>query len=238
MSWILGPEERLLCPDDFQAALVEAGGVNIHDEANFKIVWGETETARVAGFDGYMDWPVFNPPKGDSSWLLMEWQAAEIWGTPEAWYVENQDPSGTGLSLAGEYPYGGRYKIIFALNHKWVEDNELKIFRFPLSDMLLDRIVPLVQQAKEISYERHKAYWEAQKEIEGDEMATKIEQIRHNARLAFRGGLVSYSRQGIRTPYVDIKVAQMQQGWSKAAEELMKVGQTSFAQGEQFIRRN
>ena len=217
--WKLGSEERLVCPEDFQAALTEVGEVNILDQPNFKLVWGQTETIRVAGWVGYEDKPLCF---GDPSWFLMQWVHPELLGTPEAWYVANHDED-TGLCLLGEYPYDGNYKILFNLTHRYVENGEMKIFRFPLSETLLTQIVPLVMQAKNVTLEQNKAWWDSQEEARDMDIQLMIENIRKSKRLAFKSG-ASFSGQGLRNSVIDQKAQQLSIGWAEAAKKLMAAG--------------
>jgi hypothetical protein len=218
--WKLGPEERLVAPEEFQQRLTDAGGVNRYDEPNFRIAWGQTETIRTAGWDGYKDTLIaFNDP----SWQLMQWVAPELLGTPESWYVTNHDEA-TGFCLMGEYPYSGNYKILFNLSHRYVENNEMKIFRFPLSDKLLSAVVPLVMQAKDITIEQNKAAWEAQEYQKDYDLELMVENIRKSKKLAFKGGSISYANQGIRTSVIDQKTQQLSLGWAAAAAKLKAHG--------------
>lgn len=218
--WTLGPEERLECPGDFQERLTMVGGLNPHGGPNFKMGWGQTETIRTAGYGEYKDTLVmFNDP----CWGLFEWQPAEIFGTPESWYVANHDEV-SGLCLLGEYPYDGMYKLLFNLSYRYMENGELKVFRFPLSDMLLETIVPLIMDAQGISLERQKAAMDAERERKEDETALQIEGIRRNAKLAFKGGSISFANQGVRTSVIDQKVQQLSRGWASAAQKLKALG--------------
>jgi hypothetical protein len=227
VTWILGSEERLLPPDDFQERLTDIGGLNIYDEPCFKIMWGQTATHRTAGYSEYKDTLImFN----DASWGLFEWQPSEVYGTPESWYVQNYDDI-SGLCLMGEYPYDGKYKLLFNLSHRYMENGEMTIFRFPLSDMLLEQIVPLIIEAQGVSVERQEAYRKTEDEMREYEISLQIEGIRRNAKLAFAGGAISYTNQGVRTSVIDQKVQQLSMGWQKAAERLMKAGRGP-SQGE------
>lgn len=224
--WKLGPEERIVCPEDFQAALTEVGEVNIFDQPNFKLVWGQSETIRVAGWLGYEDKLI---GFGDPSWFLMQWVHPELLGTPEAWYIANHDDE-TGLCLLGEYPYDGNYKILFNLSHRYTENGEMKIYRFPLSEKLLSTVVPLVMQAKNVTLEQNKAWWEAQEEERELDISLMIENIRKSKKLAFKSG-ASFASQGIRSSVIDHKAQQLSLGWAEAARRLLAAGE-GFHQGE------
>lgn len=224
--WNLGPEERIYCPEEFQDRLTQAGGVNRYDEPNFKLAWGQTESIRTSGWNGYKDTLIaFNDP----SWLLMQWVAPEQLGTPEAWYVMNHDDE-TGRCLMGEYPYRGNYKILFNLIHRYVENGEMQIFRFPLSDLILKTLVPLVMQAKDVTLEQNRAWWQAEDERRDYDVELMIENIRKSKRLAMKGGAMSFTNQGIRTSVIDRKSQQLSRSWAQAAERLKEAGR-GFKQG-------
>jgi hypothetical protein len=220
-------DERLLVPADFQDRLTEIGGLNRYDQPNFKVVWGNTHTIRTAGWNGYKDTLM---SFGDKSWLLLRWIPPEHIGTPEAWAVQEYDEA-SGLSLRGEYPYMGEYVILFNLSHRYIENGEMKIYRFPLCNLLLDQIVPLIMEAKNVTIEQNKAWWEAEQDRKDADIELMIEQIRKSKKLAFKGGAISYTNQGIRTSYIDQKMQQLSIGWSAAAARLLKAG-LGFQQGE------
>ena len=223
--WVLA-DERLLCPEEFQARLVSVGGLNRYDEPNFKAVWGNTHTIRTAGWKEYRDTLM---GFGDNSWMLLQWVAPELLGTPESWYVTNVDEV-TGMCLLCEYPYSGNYKLLFNLSHRYVENGSMKVFRFPLSELLLNTIVPLVMEAKNVTLEQNKAWWLAQEEARETNIERMIEQIRVGKRLAFRGGSVSFTNQGVRTSSVDQRTQALARGWAEASARLQKAG-LGFQQG-------
>lgn len=224
--WRLGPEERLLPPEDFQERLTDIGGLNPYDEPNFIVQWGQTFTHRTAGWNEYKDTLVmFN----EAGWGLFEWRPPEHFGTPEGWYATNYDDA-SGLQLLGEYPYEGKYLPLFNLSYRYVENGEMKIFRFPLCDLLLEQIVPLVMQAQDATVERNKAAWEAQQEEQEQNVSLMIEGIRRNKKLAFKGGSISYANQGVRTSVIDQKVLQLSASWQEAAKRLKNAG-VGFQQG-------
>src|SRR5476651_1623604 len=120
--------QQYQCPQEFQDRLNEVGGLNRYDEPNFIIRWaqgGEDECYYRAGgawhveglpsFVGYRDLLVGG---GTPSWMLMQWQAPELYSTPELYYMQNKDEE-TGLQTLGEYPYSGRYTMLY--NLRWTE---------------------------------------------------------------------------------------------------------------------
>src|SRR5690349_21586913 len=130
-----------ITPEDFQDRLNQIGGFNRYDEPCFLVVWGQGGhpecTYRAGGvwsvdeqyFHGYRD---LLKTSGEPCWSLLQWHDALEYGTPESYYVNNYD-EGTGLQILGEYPYSGRYEILFNLRHKEMIPGEgLKFEHMPL----------------------------------------------------------------------------------------------------------
>jgi len=109
--WMIGKSERLHCPKQFQDRLTKEGGLNRYGQPNFKVVWGQTETMRIAGRDGYRETLT---GFGEACWILMRWVPAETYGPPDIFYFENYDKS-SGLQFMGEYPWKGRYQTLFPM---------------------------------------------------------------------------------------------------------------------------
>jgi len=153
-----------IAPEEFQERLTEIGGVNRYDEPNFVLVWsqggGPNATYRAgadwAGEDqvsyrGYRDLLIGG---GVPCWALLQWHDAIEYGTPELYYVQNYDED-SGLQTLGEYPYFGRYQMLY--NLRWSEMRNGKMFfeMMPLNTFLLDTVVPIITQAKDISWEKN-----------------------------------------------------------------------------------
>jgi hypothetical protein len=209
------------CPEWIEEKLREVGGVNRFGEDNFIIRWaqgGQPECCFRAGghwqHDGFVGYRDLLVGGGTPSWMLMVWEAPELYGTPEMYYMQNYDDE-TDLQDLGEYPYRGRYKLLY--NLKWMEKrgNSMHIEAMPLNTYLLDTIVPIIMEAQDISWEKTKAVMQ---DIELREQAKDLDMIedvmRSNA-LPFHGSPVSYSRQGCRTSLVDKKIEQMQRHMNK-----------------------
>lgn len=222
-----------LCPEEFQARLTEVGGVNRYDEPNFLLVWsqgGDKEATYRAGgsweveglpsYKGYRDLLVGG---GVPCWALLQWHDAIEYGTPEMYYVQNYDED-TGLQTLGEYPYQGRYQMLY--NLRWTErvGNELKFEAMPLNSYLLDTIVPIILDARDISWEKTKAAMLDLKAREDAADAAMIEDVMRNNALPFRGSPVSYQKQGCRTALVDKKIEAMQKNWNKIMRNVSSLG--------------
>jgi hypothetical protein len=238
VSWHLTSVERRRCPELYQEQLTRAGGLNRNREPNFKFAWGQTETFRAGGTWAGDDFPSYTGYRdlllgmGDPSWMILQWHRPEEYGTPESYYVNNHDDQ-SGLQTMGEYPYRGRYEILFNLIHREMANGALKIYRMELNPMLIDRIIPLVVSAKEISIEKDMAARIANREREEQESENKIEAIVKNAHPAFDGGKISFARQGVRNSLIDKKMLELARSWSQTMGGMKKSG-TGMIQGGSF----
>lgn len=212
------------CPEAFQERLTRAGGINRFGEPNFILRWaqgGEKECFYRAGgtwnveglpsFTGYRNLLVGG---GTPSWMLMQWNAPEVYGTPEMWYVQGYDQA-SNLQTLGSYPYKGRYEMLYNLRTTRKEGRNIKFQAMPLNSLLINTIIPIIKQARDISWEKTKAVLQ---DIEIREQAkdlTMIEDVMRANALPFKGSPVSYGKQGCRTSQVDKKIEQMTRNWNK-----------------------
>jgi len=225
--------QQYICPQDFQERLTDIGGVNTYDEPNFVLVWsegGEPHCLYRAGaswagdgqipFTGYRDLLIGG---GTPSWALLQWHRAEEYGTPELYYVQNYDQD-SDLQTLGEYPYSGRYQMLY--NLRWMERTKdgLVFEAMPLNSYLLDTIVPIILQARDISWEKTKAVMLDLKEREDQADLDLIENVMRTSALPFKGNAVSYQKQGCRTALVDKKIEAMQRHWNRIMQTTSKLG--------------
>lgn len=220
MAWFMGKEERLTCPEVYQDRLARIGGLNRFGQPNFIIVWSQTHTSRRASVDGnYEDYLTdFNVP----GWVLKQWRAPEEYGTPELYYIQNYDEA-TGLCLLGEYPYRGRYETIESFKCKTLVNGRLIVEFMPLNSMILDMIVPIIMQAKDVSLQRQKAAFMALEEKKKQAETDRIADALQDAMPAFTEP-VSFGGQGCRTSLIDKKVEQIERSWSQAMKRVKQLG--------------
>ena len=245
--------QQYICPEEFQERLTDIGGVNRYDEPNFLLVWSQggcpQATYRAGGawagedqvsYTGYRDLLIGG---GVPCWALMQWHNALEYGTPEIYYVQNYDTD-SGLQILGEYPYHGRYQMLY--NLRWCEMRNGHMFfeMMPLNTFLLDTVVPIITAAKDISWEQTKAAMQDLKEKEDKADVNMIEDVMRSNSLAFKGNAVSYQRQGCRTSLVDKKIETMQRSWNKMMLNASRLGrginnvdQTSSIGQEELRRR-
>lgn len=236
------------CPEWFQDELTRIGGVNRYDQPNFIVRWGQGgeqeclyragghwDIEGLASVHGYRDLLIGG---GTPSWMLMQWDDALQYGTPELFYVMNYDEE-SGMQNLGEYPYQGKYKLLYNMCWRDMKDGKLNIEAMPLNSFVLDTVVPIILQAREISYEKTKAALQDQKEREDAADLSMIEDAMRDASLAFKGP-VSYARQGCRTSIIDKKIEQMTRNWNRMVTNASRLGRglnsldqsTSIAQQE------
>lgn len=225
--------QNYICPEEFQQRLTEIGGINSYDEPNFRLVWaqggddhalyragGSWEVEGQPSFTGYRDLLVGG---GTPSWALLQWHPAIHYGTPESYYVSNYDQQ-TGLQDLGEYPYSGRYQLLYNLRWSERRGNRMHFEAMPLNTFLLNTVIPIITQAREISWEKTKAALMDQKEKEDQADVSMIEDVMHDNKVPFGGNAVSYTRQGCRTSLIDKKIEQMTRNMNKILHNAKTLG--------------
>ena len=225
--------QNYICPEEFQQRLTEIGGINPYDEPNFRLVWaqggddhalyragGSWEVEGQPSFTGYRDLLVGG---GTPSWALLQWHPAIHYGTPESYYVSNYDQQ-TGLQDLGEYPYSGRYQLLYNLRWSERRGNRMHFEAMPLNTFLLNTVIPIITQAREISWEKTKAALMDQKEKEDQADVSMIEDVMHDNKVPFGGNAVSYTRQGCRTSLIDKKNEQMTRNMNKILHNAKTLG--------------
>lgn len=224
--------QQYVAPEWFNEELKRVGGENRYGLPNFKICWGqggEEDCLYRAG--GY--WDVENLPSyhgyrwllrggGTPSWCLLQWDDAIFYGTPESFYVDNYDTE-SDMQTLGEYPYAGAYRLLYNLCWRDMSSGKMKIEAMPLNSFILDCVIPIIIQAKDISYEKTKAALRDQKEKEDKADLDKIEDAMRDASLPFKGP-TSYARQGCRTWHIDKRVEEMTRNWNRIATNAKHLG--------------
>jgi|SRR5580700_1787418 hypothetical protein len=177
--WSFSGDERLQCPDDYAQRITDAGGLNKFGEPNFRICWGMSEIFRAGGvwepldgayYRGYRDLLLVN----EACWALLQWQPAERFGLPGSYYFQNLD-EGTGLQTLGEFPFHGRYEIIQPFVHRAVVDGRVVVDAMPLSSLLVDMVIPIIRESKEISALKLREIARERREIEEKRKVDAIE---------------------------------------------------------------
>jgi hypothetical protein len=218
-----------VCPQYYQDILTRIGGVNRYDSPNFKLVWSQYETY-VAGGIWSVDEQYFKGYRrlllgsGEPCWTLLQWHDAIEYGTPESYYVQNYDADSS-LQILGEYPYSGRYEVVFNLRYHQMEDNKLTFHTMPLNNTLIDKILPIMLMARGISWMKTKAAAMELQRQEEEEKTRMIERHLQDNAPAFGRSAVSFTRQGVRSTEIDKRMIEMQRMWNtlaKAAAEMPK----------------
>jgi hypothetical protein len=232
--------EQYEVPEWFQEKLTEIGGVNQFDEPNFRVVWGQGGQAECL-YKGGGAWNVEGQPSfygyrdllvggGTPSWCLLQWHPAIHFGTPESYYVGNLDEE-TNLQILGEYPYFGKYTLLYNMCYRDMSQGKMRIEAMPLNSFVLDSVVPIILEAKDISYEKTMAALKAIKDEEDKQDVDMVEDAMRDSKLAFKGP-VSYARQGCRTSIIDRKVEQMTRHWNSMVSNARVLGKGLSSQAE------
>jgi hypothetical protein len=233
---LLSKNERLSCPVEFERRITEAGGRNRYGNPNFRIIWGQTETCVRGGF-----WPATdNSPEftgyrevlegsGVPCWILQMWKAPECFGTPLQYFMENRDES-TGLQVLGDYPWKGRYDTLNEFICREFQNGRLTQEIMPLNSVIIDLIIPIVQQAQAATQLMRYTALKDREEKKQAALTQTIDDKRRDARMAFKGNPVSYARQGCRTSLIDQKIMQLEADWKRLMRiaKLMPKGTTIY----------
>jgi hypothetical protein len=212
------------CYQDIQDRLTDIGGVNKYDEPNFLLVWGQGGDDRafyraggawdvegIPSFTGYRNLLIGG---GQACWCLLQWHDSAEYGTPETYYVMNYD-EGTGLQTLGEYPYSGRYQLLYSLKHVERRGNELHVEIMTLNNFLLDTVVPIIKEARGIGWEKAKAALEEQKSKEDSADVARIEDVMRDNAVPYRLSTVAYNKTGCHSEAIDKRVVSMQMHWNE-----------------------
>jgi hypothetical protein len=232
MSSLTDHYQQYECPSWFQDELTRVGGVNRYDEPNFRCVWGmggQDECFYRAGgcwhvegqpsFTGYRNLLLGG---GTPSWMLLQWQDATTFGTPESYYVAGYDEE-SGLQTLGEYPYQGKYILLYNMCWRDMQNGKMNIEAMPLNSFILNLIVPIILQSKDISWEKTKAVMKEMQEKDDAADLAVIEDAMRDAALSFKGPS-SYARQGCRTWHIDKKIEEMTRNWNRMVNNARSLG--------------
>jgi len=207
--------------------------LNRYGQPNFRIAWAQTETRREGGewdnedgyFVGYRDCYLGD---GRPHWMLLQWIDAgmTVQGphfpamSPRGWHMDNLCPK-TGLQILGEYPYHGSYQVAHNLCAKWFDDaGRLQIYAFPLSNEIVDMMVPIVKASMAVSVEAKLRFLKDERDKDDAEFAKQVDAAYHSAKLpnSVRGA-----------QWVEDKVRQIEKHFNAAL--VMKMRRDKFSQG-------
>ena len=209
-------------------------GRNHFGDPIFKVVWGQSEFFKMGNLwrDKYgnerMGYRQRYLCHGVPCWNILRWRSAKEYGTPELWYAQTWDPVSK-LFILGEYPWRGRYEVLYALNTREFIDGKLVITHFPLSHILIDKLFPLMLAVQRMSEDEKKAARQLIKQAEGKKETEEIADRMADSMPKWFGP-VSFSRQGCRTSLLDRKMHAIQQVWNR----LSKNGKTPRFQKGMF----
>jgi hypothetical protein len=231
---VKGPEARC-CPPEFQARLTRMFGSNPFGEPNFKIVWTQSHFIRMGNLwrdkygnerRGYRDRYTCPTP----CWAILRWRSPKEYGSPTLYRMQTWD-SVSKLYALGEYPWKGRYEVLYGLYRKEFIGGKLLIDRMQLSHILIDKMIPMILQAQSLSRWERKAANDLAKEREHKREVAEITDRMVNELPPWYGP-VSFARQGCRTSVLDKKMELIQKQWDRLTRRGRRPKfQRGFAQG-------
>lgn len=225
--WSMCGAERRSCPDEFRECLTEAGGLNRYDEPNFRIIWAQTETFRSGGLwtppDGpsYLGYRDLLIGDGTPHWMLQEWHPPEEYGGPGRWYMQNMDPE-TGMQDLGEYPYNGKYETVLNLISREFVNGELRLEPIPLSWVVIEIMVPILIESRNVSMLRKKLILMEEEERKKNERQKQIEDALLSSAPAFDGKARSAAYLECNS-LVQKRAEAIERTWQQAARLLNRL---------------
>jgi hypothetical protein len=214
--------ERIPEPTEINEALAGIYGRNPFGGGLYRVVWGQTEVMHVRGMDKRYTEMLVGHDK--PIWLLQRWCSPEMFWTPELYYEMSADDDG--LSLTGEYPQFGRYDTFVSFMSRRIEGDELIIETIPLSFEILESLIPVLEQATQLTMAELE---QTRSEMEARENAAKVELIANRLEEALpqRYSAISFSGQTNRTG----------SEWSRRVERKRKEIAANWKKRKLFERR-
>lgn len=195
-------------------------GINQFGDPNYKIVWAQNQFHLQGG-------PYFTEQGLERvgyryryqatpypCWQIMRWKQPREYGVPKLWY-SNTYVIEWDIHMLGGYPWRGRYEVLYQLFRKDFVNNELKIIALPLSHVLIDKIIPLMIEAQNLSKLERLAAQKLAREYEHRQQVNEISDRMMNDLPSFYGP-VSFSNQGVRTNLLDRMMTKLQKRWDAA----------------------
>lgn len=158
-------------------------------------------------------------------WMILRWKEPSQYGSPGIFYL-NTYLEGLDIYFLGEYPWKGRYEILYNMCHKEFRNGKLIVEALPLNHTFIDKIIPLLIESQYITAAEREAAAKLAKEYEHKKQVNEITDRMMDSLPAWYGP-VSYSHQGCRTSLLDKKMAQIQKKW----EQLGRHGKPVFSKG-------
>jgi hypothetical protein len=193
-------------------------GANKFGDPNYRIAWAQTETQQM-GFSTFTDRGVKagyrDRLKGSSTpcWMILRWKDPAHYGSPDLFY-SNTYLDAEDIYFMGQYPWKGRYEILYMMSSTEYVDGTLIVDALPLNHAFIDKVIPLLIEAQYITaFERQaakKMVEEYKRKEETNEIAERMMDT-----LPSWYGPVSYAHQGCRTSVLDKMMHKIQKKWDQ-----------------------
>lgn len=210
-------------------------GRNKFGDPNYRIAWAQTEVQRM-GFTRFTDRDLEKSGyqeryKGSPTpcWMILRWKDPINYGSPALFY-QNTYVDSWDVYFMGEYPWKGRYEILYMMCSKEFKDGKLIITALPLNHTFIDKIIPLLIESQYLTDHERKAAKQLAKEFEHKKEVNEIaERMMHDLPAWY--GPVSYAHQGCRTSVLDLMMQKIQSKWDQLSRGGRPIFQKSIFQG-------
>lgn len=189
-------------PREIQKRLADSGGLNIHGDPNFRLVWGWRRmeliwSPRAGQYDRR---PKYFAKR--SRWILEAWRAPFM--TREEWAKASRDwIGGQSVELLGEYPSRGDYEIVMPIEGphdalcqepKRASDGDGSCVcggqRFqPLTQTICDALVDMVKASREVTAFERREYFLGNEEKKQRDFDRLADDMIDDAGSAFGGNM-------------------------------------------------
>jgi hypothetical protein len=207
-------------------------GKNKFGGSIYKIAWAQSEVQKMA-FSRFTDRGDVNGYeyrlKGSNTpcWMIMRWKDSSHYGSPDLFYMSTY-MDGMGLYFMGEYPWQGRYEILYMMCSKEFKDGKLIVNALPLNHTFIDKVIPLLIESQYMTaFERQAAAQMERDYLRKQEVNELADRMMNDLPAWY--GPVSYSHQGCRTSLLDKRMELIQKKW----EAMSGYGKPVFAKGMQ-----
>ena len=201
------------CPSEFQERITRMFGVNKFGDPHYRIGWAQSEVMQM-GFSEFKSngqeragYQLKYKGAPMPCWCILRWKDPSNYGSPELFY-QNTYLDNSDVYFMGEYPWRGKYEILYNLCNKRFEGKQLVIESLQLSHTLIDKIIPLLIESQYLTHAERQAAKQMARDFEHRKQVNEIADKMMNDLPAWYGP-VSYAHQGCRTSLLDRKMQQI-----------------------------
>ncbi len=229
-------------PAWFNDELERIGGTSRYGDPIFKLVWSEDVRQIIGGrfADGFVGYRNARMMGKDPCWVLMLWEAPEVFGDPDIWDLDYRDAE-SGLLDCGSFPKDGRYRVLKQLLHRQLEQQEVSqmvwnpvkkrpeirrlqdqrfvTYRMEPSGLILDLMVPMLMAWKKLAPHQKLEALKDRKARQDAALEARIKDAAHDSRIRRSSALVQK-----RAEYIEKHMEQAMKIASGYSRGMVTVG--------------